>query len=145
MSAPRVHGIGNATTDPELRHTNSGASVASVTLAFNRPFKKKGGDGYEKETTFLKISVWNASGEAFAEKVKKGQPVYIDGFLRQENWNNKEGEKRTSFAVWVNEWSLAGSFGNGNKAKAAPEKREEKTAAAPEQNETEPEQLDVPF
>jgi len=104
MSQLNVHGIGVATADPELREVGANKTpCCSVNLAFNRSWKS--GDDYKKEVAFVKVQTWGVRAQKFKEIVKKGQPVYVDGYLRQEEWE-KDGQKRVSFCINVNEFNL---------------------------------------
>ena len=111
MDALNSYGVGTAVANPELKHTKNDTALATVTLAFNRSFKR--GDKFEKETTFIKITVWGKRAEKFAEVVKKGSPVYVNGYLRQENWTTTEGQKRSVIGLVVTEWRVVEKFKNG--------------------------------
>lgn len=113
MGALNVHGVGTAVADPELRQVGSNNTpLTTVVLAFNRSFKK--GDGFEKETTFLKTVVWGKRGEKFAEVVKKGFAVYVTGYLRQENWTDDDDNKHQRISVTVQDWQLIQKISNGS-------------------------------
>jgi len=113
MGALSVFGVGVATADPELRFVGDNkTALATVNLAFNRSYKK--GENFEKEVSFLKVSVWGKRGERFAELVSKGKPVYVNGYVRQENWNSEEGQKRSAITLVLTEWQVVEKFTNGN-------------------------------
>lgn len=113
MGALKSHGVGTASTDVELRTVGENTQLATVNLAFNRSFRK--GEEWQQETSFVKTLVWGKRAEKFAEVVRKGQHVYVDGYLRQENWTTKDGNKRSTLSFVVEEWQLAQKFGNGKK------------------------------
>lgn len=113
MGALNVFGVGVATADPELRFVGDNkTALATVNLAFNRSFRKD--DKFEKEVSFLKVSVWGKQAERFAELVAKGKPVYVNGHVRQENWTTEEGQKRSAITLVLREWQLVEKFTNGN-------------------------------
>lgn len=113
MGALSVFGVGVATADPELRFVGeSKTALATVNLAFNRSYKKN--DTFEKEVSFLKVSVWGKRAERFAELVAKGKPVYVNGYVRQENWNSEEGQKRSAITLVLTEWQIVEKFTNNN-------------------------------
>lgn len=113
MGSLNVFGVGVATADPELRFVGDNkTALATVNLAFNRSFKKD--DKFEKEVSFLKVSVWGKQAERFAELVAKGKPIYVKGHVRQENWDSKEGQKRSAITLVLQEWQLVEKFTNGN-------------------------------
>jgi len=90
---------GNLTRDVELRHTHGGTAVANFGLAVNRRWKdKKTGDGRE-ETTFIDIEVWARMAELCAEYLSKGSPVFVEGRLKLDQWESKDGQKRSKLRV----------------------------------------------
>lgn len=92
---------GNLTRDPELRYTPSGMPVCSFSIAVNSTFTDKKGQKNE-QVLFVPIIVWGKQGENTAEYMKKGRGVLIEGKLKQEKWNSKEGEKRSRLVVTAN-------------------------------------------
>ncbi|SER57103.1 single-stranded DNA-binding protein, partial [Lentzea flaviverrucosa] len=88
--------VGNLTADPELRFTQSGAAVASFTVASTpRTFDKKSGEWKDGEALFLRCNVWRQVAENVAESLTRGSRVLVSGRLRQRSFDTKEGEKRT--------------------------------------------------
>lgn len=113
MGALSVFGVGVATADPELRFVGENkTALATVNLAFNRSYKKD--EKFVQEASFLKVSVWGKRAERFAELVAKGKPVYVNGYVRQENWNSDEGQKRSAITLVLTEWQLVEKFANGS-------------------------------
>ena len=99
---------GNVTFDPELRRISSGEAVVDFTLAINKRWKDRSGE--QKESViFPRFNVWGASGESFAQHVKKGDAVLVDAEYVQDNWETPEGEKRTNHKFRVNSWEFAGT------------------------------------
>lgn len=112
MGALNVFGVGVATADPELKFVGADSTaLATVNLAFNRSYKK--GDGFEKETSFVKVNVWGKQAERFAELVAKGKPVFVSGYVRQENWTTDDDQKRSVLTLVLKEWQLVEKFANG--------------------------------
>ncbi|SES51185.1 single-stranded DNA-binding protein, partial [Lentzea flaviverrucosa] len=88
--------VGNLTADPELRFTQSGAAVASFTVASTpRTFDKHSGEWKDGEALFLRCNVWRQVAENVAESLTRGSRVLVSGRLRQRSFDTKEGEKRT--------------------------------------------------
>lgn len=95
-----INAAGNLTADPELRFTQSGAAVASFTVACTP--RRKTDEGWEDgEATFLRCSVWRQQAENVAESLKKGDLVMVQGLLKQRSYTTAEGEKRTVMEVTV--------------------------------------------
>jgi single-strand DNA-binding protein len=86
----RIALIGRLTADPELRYTNSGTAVASMTLAVDRMRNNANG---ERETDFINIVVWQKQAEAVAQYLKKGKLAAVDGRLQIRSYENREGQK----------------------------------------------------
>jgi len=96
--------IGNLTADPELRFTPSGAAVANFTIASTpRSYDKQTGEWKDGDTLFLRCDVWRQAAENVAESLTKGMRVIAQGRLAMRQYETKEGEKRTSFELHVDE------------------------------------------
>lgn len=104
-----LQGVGVATADAELRHVGEKkTAVCSVNLAFNRSYKRNQGDTeWQKETCFLKVQIWGARAERMAGTVKKGQPIYVTGYLKQDTWTDeKTSQKRVSYSATLRDFQL---------------------------------------
>jgi len=87
---------GRLTADPELRFTPNGKAICSFTVACND--RKKNGDQWEDgPPTFFRVTVWEKYGENVAESLVKGDAVLVVGKMSQRDYQNKDGEKRTSY------------------------------------------------
>jgi single-strand DNA-binding protein len=96
--------VGNLTADPELRFTQSGAAVASFTVASTpRTFDRQSGEWKDGEALFLRCNVWRQVAENVAESITRGSRVIVTGRLRQRSFETKEGEKRTVVELEVDE------------------------------------------
>ena len=96
--------IGNIVAPPELRFTPAGAAVASFTIASTpRQFDKQTNEWKDGETLFMRCSVWRNQAESVAESLTKGTRVIATGRLKSRAWETKEGEKRTSIELEVDE------------------------------------------
>jgi len=96
--------VGNLTADPELRYTQAGLAVANFTIASTpRTFDRASNDWKDGEALFLRASVWREFGEHVAGSLTKGSRVIVTGRLKQRSYETKEGEKRTSFEIEVDE------------------------------------------
>ena len=96
--------VGNLTSDPELRYTQSGLAVANFTIASTpRNFDRASNDWKDGEALFLRASCWREFAEHFAGSLTKGSRVIATGRLKQRSYETKEGEKRTSIELEVDE------------------------------------------
>lgn len=96
--------VGNLTADPELKFTNSGVALASFTIASTpRTFDKQSNEWKDGEALFLRCSVWREFAEHVASSLTKGARVIAKGNLRQRSYETREGERRTSFELDVDE------------------------------------------
>lgn len=113
--------IGNLTRDPELRHTPKGSSVAEISLAINRTWKDEGGNKQE-ETTFVEVTLWGRQAELAQQYLAKGRPVYIEGRLQLDIWDDKEtGKKRSKMRViGENMQFLSSGTGAGENPRQSP-------------------------
>jgi len=123
--------LGHLTRDADLRYTNNGKGVTNFTVAVNRDF----GDGAD----FIKCTAWNRGNYELAKytgEYQKGDLVFVAGSLRQENWEDKNGNKRTSFKVNVDK---AYNFSR------KPEKNEINNKGEDDEQFEIPDDFDVPF
>jgi single-strand DNA-binding protein len=96
--------VGNITDDPELRFTPSGAAVANFTVASTpRTMNRQTNEWEDGEALFLRCSIWRQAAENVAESLQKGARVIVQGRLKARTWETREGEKRTSFELDVDE------------------------------------------
>lgn len=116
--------MGNMTRDVELRHTPGGTAVADIGIAVNR--RRKNGDSYEDETTFVDVTLWGRTAEIAAEYLRKGSPVHIDGRLHLDQWDDKEsGQKRSKLKVVADNLQLIGTRGGADGGTQAPQSKPE--------------------
>ena len=88
--------MGRMTRDPELRHTASGAAVASFTLAVDRDFKNQDG---EKEADFINCVAWKGTAEMLARYFTRGRMAVVVGSLQLRDWTDRDGGKRRAAEV----------------------------------------------
>jgi len=116
MAELGVFGVGVATVDPESRSVgNNGATVCTTSLAFNRSYQDKDGN-WQKEPCFLRVQMWGPRGQRMAELVKKGTPVYVAGYLKQDSWEDDQGNKKTAYSITLKDFQVCERNGkkNGN-------------------------------
>ena len=103
--------MGNLTRDPEVRYTPKGTAVAEIGLAVNRIYSGENNEKRE-ETTFVDVTLWGRTAEVAGEYLKKGRPVFIEGRLQLDSWEDKQsGQKRSKLRVVAEGMQLIGSRG----------------------------------
>jgi len=139
--------IGNVTRDPEVKFTPSGKAVATVSLAINNSWKD--GDGNKKEeVTFVEVELWGRTAEIAGEYAKKGKPLYVEGRLKQESWEDKTtGQKRSKLKVVCENMQLlggrdGGAEGGGYREERAPQRPAQRAVTPPAGD---PGEDDIPF
>ena len=96
--------VGNLTADPELRYTQNGLAVANFTIASTpRNFDRASNEFKDGEALFLRASVWRDVAEHVAGSLSKGSRVIVSGRLKQRSYETREGEKRTTMELEVDE------------------------------------------
>ena len=101
--------LGNLTRDPEVRYTPKGSAVCDLGLAVNRVYTTDSGEKRE-EVTYVDVVLWARLAEIAGEYLKKGRPVFIEGRLQMDTWDDKQtGQKRTKLRVVGETMQLLGS------------------------------------
>ena len=140
--------LGNLTRDPEVRYTPKGSAVADLGIAVNRQYTLENGEKRE-EVTFVDVTFWGRTAEVAGEYLKKGRPVFIEGRLQLDTWDDKQsGQKRSKLKVIGETMQMLGSprgtgaanGGDESGGRAGKPSAPPKTAAA-----TEPDEDEVPF
>ena len=91
--------LGNLTRDPELRYTPKGTACAEISLALNRVRSGENGEKIE-EVDFVDVTLWGKTAELANQYLVKGRPVFIEGRLQYDTWDDKAtGEKRSRLRV----------------------------------------------
>ena len=105
--------MGNLTRDPEVKYTPKGTAVADLALAINRVYSTDAGEKRE-ETTYVDVELWGRQAEIAGEYLRKGRPVYIEGRLKLDTWDDKQtGQKRSKMRVVGEALQLLGSRDGG--------------------------------
>jgi single-strand DNA-binding protein len=117
MSVNRVILVGRLGRDPETRFTGGGQAVANFSVATDETFKDRNGER-QKRTEWHKIVVWGKQAEIAQQYLKKGALVYIEGRIQSREWQDKEGQKRTSFEIVASNFRMLGGRSDGAAAGA---------------------------
>lgn len=96
----KVFLMGNLTRDIEIRHTAGNQAVANMSMAINRRWRSADGQDRE-EVTFVDLEAWGKTAETLAKYLQKGRPVFIEGRLKLDSWEDKEGKKQSKLRVVV--------------------------------------------
>ena len=109
--------MGNLTRDPEVRYTPKGTALANLGLAVNRVWTTESGEQKE-EVTFVDIEVWGRQAETAGQYLSKGRPVFIEGRLKLDSWEDKEsGQKRHKLKVVAERVQFLGAPRGGAEVK----------------------------
>lgn len=109
----KVQLMGNITRDPEVRYTPKGTAVTDISLAINRSFNSDDGERRE-ETTFVDITFWGRQAEVIGEYMKKGRPLYVEGRLQLDSWEDKTtGQQRSRLKVVGENFQFLGGRDDG--------------------------------
>jgi single-strand DNA-binding protein len=112
MSVNKVILVGRLGRDPETRYTGGGQAVANFSVATDETYKDRNGER-QKRTEWHKIVVWGKQAEIAQQYLKKGSLIFIEGRIQSREWQDKEGQKRTSFEIVANNFRMLGGRGDG--------------------------------
>jgi single-strand DNA-binding protein len=143
--------LGNLTRDPEVRYTPKGSAVCDLGIAINRVYTTEGGERRE-EVTFVDVVLWARLAEIAGEYLRKGRPIFIEGRLQMDSWDDKQtGQKRTKLRVVGESMQLLGGRPGGAAGETPEEDRPaasagSKTTAPPKSAApAEPDDDEIPF
>jgi single-strand DNA-binding protein len=106
--------MGNLTRDPEIKYTPKGTAIAQIGLAVNRVFTLPDSGEKREEVTFVDVEAYGKQAETIGEYCKKGRPIYIEGRLKLDTWDDKQsGQKRSKMKVVLESFQFLGSREGG--------------------------------
>jgi single-strand DNA-binding protein len=112
--------LGNLTRDPEIRYTPKGTAVAEVGLAINRNWTDDQGEK-KTETTFVDVTLWARVAEIAQQYLKKGSPLFVEGRLQLETWQDKQtNQARSKLKVVGENIQLLGQRATGDQSEPTP-------------------------
>lgn len=103
-SSNSVHLIGNLTRDQELKYTAGGLAIGRFAIAQN--YRQKKGEEWVDAVNYFDLTLFGTRAESLAQYLKKGQPVAIEGELRQERWQDDAGQAKSRVSIVVNDIRL---------------------------------------
>lgn len=113
MNLNKVFLGGNLTRDPEVKYTQSNQAVANLGLAVNRRWRTPEGEQRE-EVTFIDCEAWGKTAEMLGKFFTKGRPIFIEGRLKYDEWQDKtSGQKRSRLKVTIENFHFVDSKPGG--------------------------------
>lgn len=142
----RITIVGYLGRDPEIRYTPDGQAVCNFSVATSEKRKDRSGEAQDI-TTWFKITVWGKRAEIANQYLSKGKQIYIEGTLRQEEWTDRDGIKRTSLVVNASDFQFLGTKGDeGGGGFQSHPTQGQRTASQPENDDADPHSdNDIPF
>lgn len=107
--------LGNLGQDPEVRFLPSGAKVANISIATSESYTNKEGQRVD-QTEWHRIELWDGLASIAEQYLKKGNQVYIEGKIRSEEYQDKNGNTARSYKIRATSMNLIGSRDGGNNA-----------------------------
>jgi len=138
MSYNRVILMGNLGKDPEIRSTNSGHKVANLSLATNESYKNEEGN-WINEVTWHTLVLWNKAAEYAEAKLNKGAELIVEGKIKNESYNDKDGVKHYTSKIAVSSFQVV------HKKDSKPEAEQHEEAAVHNMAPEAPEGEDLPY
>jgi single-strand DNA-binding protein len=106
--------MGNLTRDVEMRYTPSGMALAKLGLAVSRKFRDSKTNELREEVAFVDIEVWGKQAETANQYLSKGKPIFVEGRLKFDQWDDKQtGQKRSKLLVVAERIQFLGGPGGG--------------------------------
>ena len=141
--------LGNLTRDPEVRYTPKGTAVTDLGLAVNRTYTAENGEKRE-EVTFVDVTFWGRTAEVAGEYLKKGRPVFVEGRLQLDSWDDKQsGQKRTKLKVIGENMQMLGAprggGAGGGDEESSGGSRSSRPAPPPKAAPSAPDEDEIPF
>ena len=109
-SLNKVMLLGNLGRDPEVRYTSSGKAVATFTVATSHRWRDQEGNDQER-TEWHRVVAWGRLGEICGEYLGKGKQVYIEGRIQTRDWEDQDGNKRTTVEIIASDIIMLGGPG----------------------------------
>ena len=149
-SLNKVFLMGNLTRDPEVRYTPKGTAVTDLSIAINTVYRTQEGDEKE-EVTYVDIVTWGRQAETCGQYLTKGAPILVEGRLQLDQWEDKDGQKKSRLRVRAERVQFLGKPRNAEFREGTPQaKNSEKSVARQEKASSSAEEIpleddDIPF
>jgi single-strand DNA-binding protein len=112
MALNKVFLIGNVGKDPDVRHLEGGASVASFTLATTERFRERGSGETKELTEWHNIVAWRQLADLAENFIRKGSQIFVEGRIRSRSWDDQNGQKRYVTEILADSIQLLGRKGD---------------------------------
>jgi single-strand DNA-binding protein len=112
MSVNKAILVGRLGKDPETRYTSSGQAVCNFTMATDETYKDRAGER-QKRTEWHRIVVWAKQAEIAQQYLRKGSLIYLEGRIQTRQWDDKEGQKRTTTEIVATNFRMLGGRAEG--------------------------------
>jgi single-strand DNA-binding protein len=127
--------MGNLTRDPEMRYLPSNTAVTSIGLAVNDRWKDKQTGEWKDKANFIDCEAFGRTAENISKFFSKGKPILIEGKLRLDQWQDKEGNNRSKLKVVIDQFEFVGSRADsesgGNPGSPGNDSHQPRQASAP--------------
>lgn len=137
--------LGNLGSDPEVRYTQSGDAVCSITVATSESWKDKNTGETKEKTEWHKVIAFKRLAEIMGEYLKKGSKVYIEGQLRTRKWQDNQGQDRYTTEINATDMLMLGDSGSAKTAGPTTQKDKPQARQAPAHNAKQSSQSDDDF
>jgi single-strand DNA-binding protein len=118
MSVNKAILVGRLGRDPETRYTSGGQAVCNFTLATDETYKDRNGER-QKRTEWHRIVVWAKQAEIAQQYLHKGSLIFVEGRIQTRQWDDREGQKRTTVEIVATNFRMLGGRGEGGMAAGA--------------------------
>src|ERR1700741_2600898 len=112
MSVNKAILVGRLGRDPETRYTSGGQAVCNFTLATDETYKDRNGER-QKRTEWHRVVVWGKQAEIAQQYLHKGSLIFLEGRIQTRQWDDREGQKRTTVAIVATNFRMVGGRGEG--------------------------------
>src|SRR2546428_12225392 len=118
LSVTKAILVGRLGRDPETRYTSAGQAVCNFTLATDETYKDRNGER-QKRTEWHRIVVWGKQAEIAQQYLHKGSLIFVEGRIQTRQWDDREGQKRTTVEIVANNFRMLGGRAEGGMAAGA--------------------------
>src|SRR5437016_12069840 len=118
MSVNKAILVGRLGRDPETRYTSAGQAVCNFTLATDETYRDRNGER-QKRTEWHRIVVWGKQAEIAQQYLRKGSLIFVEGRIQTRQWDDREGQKRTTVEIVANNFRMLGGRGEAGMATGA--------------------------